>query len=259
MTEAWTQVWRPARVTGNRAVGRGSSLLELELSDPLPFPFEPGHVAVLRLAGHRHPYTLSWVDPDRRRVAILFRIIPGGRLTPVLADLAPGAVVEFSGLHHSPILDGIAAAAETVVLLGTGSGVGPLWGFSERSLAAGFPRPILLFAGFREAEDICLALELDRLQAGHGQFRWQATLSRPAPGWTGLRGRLGQSVPPLIPRPRACHYHLVGNGAMLVEFKLALSLLGVPEEQVSSEVFFNYNAKAEQEVAQAIAAGFRHE
>jgi len=257
MSEDWTQAWRQAAVTGNREVGRGCRLLQLALPDPLPFPFEPGHVAVLRLAGHRHPYTLSQVDPERRTVGILFRVIPGGRLTPALEQLVPGALVEFSGLHHAPVLEGIAPEAAAVVGLGTGSGIGPLWGFAERALAQGFDRPISLYGGFREAADICLAPELDALQARHAGFRWAATLTRPDPAWTGLRGRLGESVPPLVPDPRACHWHLVGNGAMLAEFKAALAAAGVPEAQVTSEVFFNYNAKADPAVAAAIAGRFR--
>lgn len=252
----WTQAWRTAVVTGNRPVGRGCVLLELELPDALPFPFQPGHVASLRLDGHRHPYTLSRTHPDRRRVAMLFRVIPGGRLTPVLERLVPGAQVEFSGLHHEPVLAGVAPAARAVLGLSTGSGIGPLWGFAEQALAGGFDRPITLVAGYREEADICLAPELDALQARHPDFRWFPTLTRPSPGWTGLRGRVGESAPALVPEPRACHFHLVGNGAMLAEVREALAACGVPGDQVTTEVFFNFNAKADPEAVRAIAARF---
>lgn len=256
MTDDWTKVWRPAVVSGNRIVGRGARLLELDLPDALPFPFEPGHVAVLRLDAVKHPYTLSCTDPDRRRVGMVFRVIPGGRLTPLLEGLVPGTPVEFSGLHHDPVRAGIAPAARAVVGLSTGSGIGPLWGFAEQVLARGFDRPITLVAGYREAEDICLAPELDALRTRHPGFRWFPTLTRPGPGWTGLRGRVGESAPAHVEDPRACHFHLVGNGAMLAELKEALAACGVPGGQVSSEVFFNFNAKADPEVVRAIAARF---
>jgi ferredoxin-NADP reductase len=256
MTEDWTQAWRAATVLENREAGRGCRLLHLEVPDTLPFPFEPGHVVVLRLGGFRHPYTLSRVDQRTRRVGILFRAIPGGRLTPVLEALAPGAPVELSGLHHEPVAAMIAPGARAVVGLSTGSGIGPLWGFSEQALAAGFDRPITLFPGFREAEDICLAPELDALQAEHPTFAWHPTLTLPPAAWTGLQGRLGQSAPPRIREPRTCHFHLVGNGAMLAEMKAALALAGVPPEQVTSEVFFNFNAQADPEEVKAIAARF---
>lgn len=256
MTEDWTQVWRAAKVTGNREVGRGFRLLRLEIPDGLPFPFEPGHVVILRHEGHRHPYTLSHVDPATRTVGILFRIVAGGRLTPALGSAAPGAALEISGLHHEPIAGMIAPEARAVVGLATGSGIGPLWGFSERALASGFDRPITLVAGFREVEDICLAPELDALHAAHPAFVWHPTLTQPPADWPGLRGRVGESAPPLIRDPRACHFHLVGNGAMLAEVKAALALRGVPGAQVTSEVFFNFKAEAEPVAVQDIAGRF---
>ena len=257
MSGDWTQVWRAGRLTTNREVGRGTRLLELELPDGLPFPFEAGHVVVLRHAGHRHPYTVSRSRPERRALDLLLRVIPGGRLTPALEAAAPGTVFEVSGLHHSPIREGIAGAAAAVVGLATGSGLGPLWGFAEAALAGGWDRPIQLFAGFREAADICLGPELEALQARHPQFRWQPTLTRPGADWPGLRGRLGESVPPLLGSPRACHFHLVGNGAMLAEFRAALEAVGVPPEQVTSEVFFNFQAEPEPAAVQGIVAGLR--
>ena len=258
MTEEWTQAWRNAVVDGGRTVGRGCRLLHVALPDDLPFPFQPGHVVVLRHGGHKHPYTVSQADPARRTLGLLFRIIPGGRLTPSLATAAPGTPVEVSGLHHEPVATLIAPEARAVVGCATGSGIGPLWGFAESALASGFERPLTLFAGYREAEDICLAPELDALQAAHPNFRWHPTLTQPPANWTGLRGRLGESAPALIKAPRECHFHLVGNGAMLAEMKAALALCGVPGPQVTSEVFFNYNAVAEAGTVQAIADGFSH-
>jgi len=256
MGEAWTELWREAEVAENREVGRACRLLTLHVPDALPFPFEPGHVVVLRHGEHRHPYTVALADPARRELGLVFRIIPGGRLTPLLAAAEPGARMALSGLHHEPVRALIAPEARAVVGLGTGSGLGPLWGFAAQALASGFGRPITLFGGFREAADVILADELDALQARQPSFRWHPTLTAPPPGWSGSRGRVGESAPPLIPEPRACHFHLVGNGAMLVELKAALALVGVPEAQVTSEVFFNYNAKADPARVQAIAARF---
>ncbi len=256
MTESWTQAWREAIVTDTRPVGRGARLLHLMVPDELPFPFQPGHVVSLRDGAVRHPYTICQADPVRRRLGLLFRVIPGGRLTPALDGAGPGHRVELNGLHHAPVLEGIAPAAAAVVGLSTGSGIGPLWGFAEQALDQGFHRPISLFAGFREEADLCLAAELDELQAAHPGFRWHPTLTRPSGAWQGLRGRVGESAPALIPEPRACHFHLVGNGAMLAEMKAALALCGVPSEQVTSEVFFNFNAEADPETVRAIAARF---
>jgi ferredoxin-NADP reductase len=257
MNSDWTQAWRPGRLIANREAGRGCRLLELELPDDLPFPFEPGHVVSLRLGGQRHPYTVSRVVPERRALGFLSRIIPGGRLTPALAAAEPGATIEVHGLHHAPIHREIAPGAAAFVGLATGSGIGPLWGFAEQALAAGWDRPIQLFAGFREEPDICLGPELDQLQARFPLFSWRPTLTRPAPDWSGLRGRLGESLPPLAAAPRACHFHLVGNGAMLAEMAAALAEIDLPEAQVTSEVFFNFNAEADPQAVRGIVERLR--
>ena len=256
MGTEWTEAWRGATVTENRAVGRGCHLLRVVVPDALPFPFEPGHVVVLRHAGHKHPYTISVADPMRRELGMLFRVSPDGRLTPSLETAAKGLALEFNGLHHEPVRSLIADGAQGFVGLSTGSGIGPLWGFAEQALASGYQLPITLFAGFREAADLCLAPELDALQARHSNFRWHPTLTNPEAGWTGLAGRVSQSAPALIQEPLRWHYHLVGNGAMLAEMKAALAAAGVPPAQVSSEVFFNFNAKATPEEGQVIAGRF---
>lgn len=256
MGTEWTEAWRGATVTENRAVGRGCRLLRVVVADELPFPFEPGHVVVLRHAGHKHPYTISAADPSRRELGMVLRVIPDGRLTPSLEAAAPGLALELSGLHHEPVRSLVAQDAQGFIGLSTGSGIGPLWGFAEQALASGSQLPITLFAGFREAADLCLAPELDALQARHPNFRWHPTLTSPGPGWTGLVGRVGESAPPMIQEPLLRHYHLVGNGGMLAEMKAALALVGVPAHQVSTEVFFNFNAKATPEAAQAIAGRF---
>ena len=257
----WTSVWRAARVIGNREAGRGSQLLALRLEDDLPFPFEPGHVVSLRVAKAdgtylRHPYTVSLVHPGTRAVELLFRVILGGQLTPTLAVLKDG-YVEVSGLHHQPIINENSVYMHEFVGISTGSGIGPLYGFAAKSLAEGFPQTIRLFAGFREEADICLAPELDALMGRFPNFSWAPTLSRPAGTWLGLRGRVTEAVPSLLGDPFACHFHLVGNKAMLKEMGAALALIGVPGSQVSNEGFFNWNVEADEAVVRTIAGRFR--
>ena len=257
----WTSIWRVARVSGSREVGRGNHLLSLRIDDEHPFPFQPGHVLSLRLAQPdgtflRHPYTVALVNPEARELGLVFRIIPGGRLTPTLAALKQGAV-EVSGLHHRPILDEISFNTDIFVGISTGSGIGPLYGFARWSLERGFKRSIRLFAGYREEADISLGPELGSLAERFPNFSWAPTLSRPAETWQGLRGRVTESVPALIANPLTCHFHLVGNKAMLEEMEAALTLIGVPDSQVSDEGFFNWNAEADRAVVQAIAGRFR--
>ena len=262
MTADWTSLWRPATVLSNREFARGSRWITLRAEDAHPVPYEPGNVLALRIgqggAAMKHAYTVTWAYPAARTFSIIYRVIPTGRMTPRLAALDPGAALEFSGVHHHPIRHEVNPRARQVVGLATGTGVGPLYGYFRFVLENALEkRPPSLFVGFREEADIGPREELDALAARHPGFRWAPTLSRPGAAWKGLRGRLGESVPPLIDHPLETHFHLVGNGAMLVEMEAALARIGVPDDFVPYEYYFNREAEPADDVVLAIAGRFR--
>ncbi|HJV23635.1 MAG TPA: FAD-binding oxidoreductase [Holophagaceae bacterium] len=245
----WTDTWRRAEVVGQRAVARGTQLTTLRLPDELPFPFEPGHVVALRMPTptglHRHPYTVCGSEAGARELTFVYRVIPEGRLTPTFAALAPGAVVELSGLHHNPIREEVDPEAETFVGFATSSGLGPLWGFAAKALAEGEARPLHLVVGVREEADLPLRPELDALTKAHPTFRWTPVVSGPEPVWAGLRGRITDHAPTFLARPQAAHVHLVGNMAMVKTMEAALLAAGLPARRVTKEGFFNWNAEAD--------------
>lgn len=261
MTQDWTSAWRRAVVREQRAAARGTQLTVVELGDALPFPFEPGHVVALRLetpAGlMRHPYTVCMADEAARRLGFIYRVIPEGRLTPSFTALEPGGVVEISGLHHAPIREEVDPAAETFVGFGTSSGLGPLWGYAARALAQGETRPLHLVVGVREEADLPLRAELEQLAARHRNFRWTPIVSRPGPGWTGLRGRVTDHAAELLPALDSVHVHLVGNMAMVRDMEEALREAGLPAHRATHEGFFNWNAEADAAQVSALAARLR--
>lgn len=257
----WQTIYRPCRVIENREIARGSRWIKLHAEDQHPLPYEPGHVLSLRMTQGdwqmRHAYTITWANADERTFNIIYRVIPHGRMTPRLAMLEAGAPLEFSGVHHNPIRHEVNAGARAVVGIATGTGVGPLYGYFRYVLERGLEsRPCSLFIGFRQEADIGPRSELDALAARFANFRWTPTLTQPTPSWPGLRGRVTESVPGLIERPRETHFHLVGNGLMIVEMEAALAKIGVPGDFVSDEYYFNWNAEATQEAAAAIAGRF---
>lgn len=227
--------------------------ITLEAADDLPAAFAPGHVLALGLRQPdgtlmRHAYTVSRGEPSTRRFEHLYRIVSGGRMSPRLAGLATSAEVFFQGPFHTPIQEEIHPEAERIVLLSTGAGIGPQFGFAEKTLSEGETRPITLFAGFREESHTCLSQELDTLAGRYPNFRWCYTLSSPEDTWQGLRGRVTESVPKLIERDLdGCHFHLVGNGEMVHLVRRTLHRAGLRKDRVSVETYFNHHADPEEE------------
>ena len=255
--------WRPARVIRNRPVANGSMWMTLEADDEFTAGYEPGHVLSLGLKlGNgvmRHAYTVSRGEPRLRRFEHLYRVIFQGRMTPQLSQLLPGDTVFFHGPFHTPIQYEIQPGAERIVLIGTGTGVGPLFGYAEKALLEGETRPIALYASFREESHICMTQELEGLARRYPDFRWQYSVTNPSQNWSGFTGRVTEWVPVQtgMYKLETHHFHLVGNGEMVQLVRRALLLAGVAPERVSTETYFNHHAEPDQWEIDQVAERFR--
>jgi len=251
---------RLARVISVEALtSTGTSRLAFEVVDDQPFDFAPGQfVGVEAKFGargfRRSPYCILSDPGDSPRFDLLVRAVPQGPLSLYLAALRPGDELVFRGPTGRSMVP--RSADRELVLMATGTGVAPLLSLSRHLLAIGYPHPISLWWGLRLAEDICLTDELDALASAHERFSYGITLSRPPAGWTGLRGRLGESVPPLLPTLGHKRYFLVGNGAMLEEMALALSDLGVVQQYIYKEPYFDPVSSPDRNVVARIRERF---
>jgi len=170
-----------------------------------------------------------------------------------------GAPISFHGPFHTPIQKEIRAEAERIVLIATGTGIGPVFGYAEKVLREGESRPITLYTGFHVESDMCLVDELETLAHEHHNFAWHFTISHPSEFWRGMTGRVTDCVPAQINTNdlNTCHFHLVGNGEMVHVMRKALHCAGVSPERVSIETYFNHHADPTDDDIHALAARFR--
>ena len=243
-----------------RLTATGTVLIHFRVVDGAPFEFFPGYFIGIQAecgaAGvRRSPYCISSPPSDDGTFRLLVRLVPEGPLSIYLGGLQPGDVISFrgpSGRSMIPRDDGT-----DLVMLATGVGIGPLLALAQHVYPEGFDRQIQLFWGLRQVDDLCLVDELDELAARYDKFSYGITLSQPVPGWEGMRGRLTESVPPLLDRLGGRHYYLVGNGAMIEEVCSVLSDLGVDKTMLHEEAYFNVRYRPEERALAAIRARFR--
>ena len=234
---------RRARLTGyDTLTSTGTFRLVFQVIDDQPFVFKPGHFVGIQAevpesGPRRSPYCIISPPNDERTFRLLIRKVTEAPLSYWLADLAVGDVIHFRGPSGRSMIpkDG----DEELVFLATGVGIGPLLGLVEHLHALGIERTITLYWGLRLTSDICLLDELDELVRLYPTFSYHITLSVPPPGWDGLRGRLTESVPPLLGTLGGKRFYLVGNGAMVTEMEFVLSDLGVDRTLVHEEIYFN--------------------
>lgn len=251
---------RRARVTSVEAVTTtGTVRLGFEVVDGEPFSFDPGQFVGIeaRFEGRgyrRSPYCILSPPTPEPVFEILVRVVPVGPLSQYLGGLRVGDEVAFRGPTGRSMVP--RDSDRELTLLATGTGVAPLYSLAKHLLDNGYPQPISLWWGLRLVEDICLTDELDALAAAYPRFTYDITLSQPSDSWTGLRGRVGESVPPLLPNLGNRRYVLVGNGAMIEELAFALSDLGVVQKFVYKEPFFDLGHQPDPDIVAAIRERF---
>ncbi|MGI8686321.1 MAG: ferredoxin--NADP reductase [Acidimicrobiales bacterium] len=259
--------WSPKSRYGRRAevewirplTPTGTVQLGLRVVDDEPFDHEPGQFVGVELGvdglGYaRSPYCILSPPSDDRRFELVVRVVRNGPVSRYLGSCRPGEVIAFRGPTGRSMVP--RDDQRDLVLMATGVGIGPLHALAVSLLRQGFERRITFYWGLRLAEDICLTDGLDELARRHHNFSYAITLSNPPPAWTGLRGRITDSVPPLLAALGGTLYYLVGNGAMTEEMATALSDLGAAEEHIHQEHYFNQKHVPDPFVMAAIRARF---
>ena len=237
----------------------GTLRIVFEVIDDQPFVFTPGYFVGIRatvedVGDCKSPYCITSAPNDDRTFQLIVRLVPDGPLSYYLGGLDLGDVIEFRGPAGRSMAP--KEPDTELILMATGVGVGPFLGLVEYLATHDFDRPIRLFWGLRLVEDICLLDQLDALTLRYPAFSYQITLSSPPADWNGLRGRLTESVPPLLDTLGGKHYYLVGNGCMTEEMSCALSDLGVDERLLYQEVYFNSRYRADPCTLEEIRARF---
>lgn len=238
-----------ATLVANEVVGRGSHLLRLESETPLEY--KPGHVLALEFeeGGEwlKGPYTVSRASESTFDVVI--RVV--GKKSEAYAAAAVGSKWRFGGKFHVPISEGIAARADRVVCVSTGTGFGPVLGFAEDALAAADDLKVTVLAGFREVDDVCCKDAVQRLCVTYPDRFECAYVVSSSSGRVSSPGALA-SVAAVA--DAKTHFHLIGNGAMVNEWTAGLKAGGVPEDLVTTETYFNHKDEPDAAVVDRIAA-----
>ncbi len=237
----------------------GTVRMTFGLTDDQPLVFAPGQWIALEEevpgAGlRRSSYCIFSPPSEDGRFQLLLRVLSDGPLSRHMASLPPGYTVRFRGPRGRSMLPKESDAE--LIALATGVGIAPIYSLCRYLLATGDQRPIRLYWGLRLMEDICLLDELAELAERHPDLRYQVSLSRARADWPQLRGRVTESVPPLLKSLGGRRFYLSGNGAMVEEMELALCSLGVDRTFISAERFFNLNHQPDRVTMEAIMARF---
>jgi ferredoxin-NADP reductase len=264
---------RDAILRQAEVVGDGSVMLHIDISDDTTIDYQPGHVLALEIediglittneknaedsknngAWMRGPYTVS--RASKTSFDVLLKVV--GDKSRRFASAEPGTALKFGGKFKVPIYEGISKEdTKRVVLISTGTGVGPCIGAIEQMLEDDeFSAKVDLFASYRTEPEVLYSDYLDSLVTKHpDQFQWKVVVTSE----TGRISHSEENVRMITATDGICdvkdtHYHLIGNGQLVNEWKAGLAQAGVPEQKVTVESYFNHKAPSSEKAIETIA------
>ena len=231
--------WRVVRVDADRG---GTSTLVIEPVGHEGFRFDPGQFGWISVgrspfAITQHPFSFSSAADTPPGGPVAMTIKAAGDFTKTVPDVTPGTRVYLDGPHGVFSMD--RRQAPGYVFIAGGVGVTPLYSMLLTMREREDVRPVTLFDASATWDDVVFRDELAELSETMPNLRVVHVLERPPDGWTGESGyitpdTLRRHLPPQYGR---YEYLICGSSAMMDAMEKALTEVGVPFRQVSTERF----------------------
>jgi len=205
-----------ATVEGVRPLN--AEIVELCLKPAQAFPYRAGQfIRLFNPAGIARSYSLASVYDLDSGLTFHIREYPQGAVSHwIHHGLAIGDEVNISEpMGECFYLPG--RPEQSILMIGTGSGLAPLYGIVREALQQGHTGAIHLFHGARTLEGLYLEDELNALMAQHPQFNYQPCISDPEmrlPPYI-LRGRASDIALGTHPHLKDWRVFLCGNPGMV--------------------------------------------
>lgn len=119
--------------------------------------------------------------------------------------------------------------------LATGTGVAPFRAMLHDQWAQGNDPHAILFLGSRSRGELPYHEEFMGLAKEHANFEYIPVVSRPAPTWAGLTGRIQAPFLARFEAKSDYHSYLCGSTAMIQDAATLLNLRGIPRDHVFQE------------------------
>ena len=230
----------PARVLEVESLS--PDIRRLRLKPVAPFDYRAGQFLRLHRAGASRCYSLASVPALNEPLELHVRHVPGGEISGWVHErLAPGDEVAISSATgESFYLAG--KPQQGLCLIGTGSGLAPLYGIARDALHQGHTGPIWLFHGSVEVSGLYLREQLTQLALRYATFHYVPCVSGPTadPGAAaaGLaQGLVHEVALQRLPQFDGWSVHLCGNPAMVNAARRATFLAGASMRDIHSDPF----------------------
>jgi len=203
-----------------------------------PFDYRPGqYVNIRRADGAVRSYSLGSL-PTEDSLDLHIREIPGGEMSAWLAsEVQVGSRILIEGPHGDCVYSESTQPEKPLLLVGSGTGLCPLWGILRDALAHGHCGPIRLFHGSYTRSGLYLIEDLKALAADHESFSYHPCVDVAGEGDDLMVGRVDQVVIDALPDLQGWEVFLCGHPGMVEATRNAVLGAGANEADIHCDPF----------------------
>jgi len=215
-----------------------SRVLRVLLETDEPLDYYPGQfVNFARPDGLVRSFSLASVPALDGALEFHVALVPGGQMSGWLHDAAaPGDALDLLGpLGNCFYVAG--KPEQPIFLLGTGTGLAPLYGIARDALHQGHTGPIHLFHGALAAADLYHTGPLRALAEEHENFTYHACVrDEVGPGWT-RQGAVDALALETLPKLKGWKVFLCGNPALVKQVQRKTFMAGASMGDIHADAF----------------------
>lgn len=228
----------PAQVVAKRELSPRVMGLWLETEQPLAYRAGQ-YITLWRDEGTGRSYSLASLPGDEPHLEMHIARIDGGELSPWVHDtLQVGEQVAIQGAAGECFY-AATDPQQPLLLVGTGTGLAPLYGVLRDALRKGHRGPIHLFHGARTPDYLYYHAELMSLGARHGNLHYHPSLvetAGQAPAGVEL-GPIDQRVARHLPELAGWRVYLSGAPDIVGLLRKQCFLAGAPSKEIHTDPF----------------------
>jgi len=229
----------PCRVVKLNRLNHDVMEMQLKLPATERLQFLAGqYIDVLLKDGRRRSFSLANAPHRDEFLELHVRHVPGGAFTDlVFGEMKEKALMRIEGPLGSFFLR--EESERPILLMGGGTGFGPLKSILEHAIEIGVDRPMHLFWGARAKRDLYLEALPGQWAESHDNFRYTPVLSEPQAedAWTGEAGFVHEALLRQYPDLSGFDVYMSGPPPMIQAAREAFAAAGLPEDQLYFDSF----------------------
>ncbi len=172
--------------------------------------------------------------PHINRFELCLNRVEEGRFSPYLFRLQPGDEVDMKGPYGTFVFRPVIT---DTLMIGTGTGVAPFRSMLMAQLPHDSTHQFDLILGVRHEHGILYRSDFEELAQHHANFRFDPTLTRPEPNWTGLTGRVQSHTLKALGDRRDVDVYICGMKEMVDDVRKLLKEEGLERKRIIVEKY----------------------